>query len=265
MDTVRGFDISSNNHDGSVFNFLEAKDDGYEFVYVKATQGNNYLNPYLIADVRDAANNGLKVGVYHFYDANNGTPEEQAEWFIKNGISQVAEWCALIPVLDFESVENSALRDRFLTAMKRACGVYMNRSYQEAINYGGDSAFGWLAWPEWNGTEALPVKTSVVQLSQKTIAGIGSKPCDTDQAVNYASIQNATPTPTPTPDPTEGVDKHMVSTTVLENGDIVTYVLLPSNEHLLEVTRKAGTVGEPGTAGWSIIDVTDEFGSVVPA
>lgn len=57
----------------------------------------------------------------------------------------------------------------------------------------------------------------------------------------------------------------MVSTTQLANGDIVTYVLLPSNEHLLELTRKAGTQGEPGANGWSIIDVTDQFPQQAPA
>src|SRR5215469_5790853 len=108
---MQGIDISSNNHAGERFNFGAAKAAGYDFCYVKATQGDNYLNPYMVADVRDAANNGMFVGLYHYFDPKHGTPEQQAQFFYRNGIMQpvgdnpdshMEDWLTLIPMFDYE-------------------------------------------------------------------------------------------------------------------------------------------------------------------
>lgn len=203
---MKGIDISSNNHQqGETFNFLQVKEAGYDFVYVKATQGNNYLNPYLIADVRDASNNGLLVGVYHFYDATHGTPEEQAEWFLKNGIlcpeemgRTVDDFCTLLPVLDYETLSTAGERDAFLSTLARSCGMYTDRSIEGVIGYGAAS-FGWLAWPGWS-TEQLPSDTSIVQTGQQLVQGI-PVPCDIDEVVNDNIRKAVPPEPEPQPEP----------------------------------------------------------------
>jgi hypothetical protein len=197
---MKGIDISSNNHNGDVFNFADVKSAGYDVVHVKATQGDNYLNPYLIGDVRDAFHMGLQVGVYHFYDGSAGTPEGQAAWFTRNGIAQVEEWAHLLPFLDFEQTESAANRDAFLTAFAEPCGIYMDRSYQSAIGYGAAKC-GWLAWPGW-ADEELPVNTAVVQTGQLLVPGIGSSPSgatkltDVDEILNIATLMGVEAPPT---------------------------------------------------------------------
>jgi hypothetical protein len=245
---MRGIDISSNNHhDGIVFNFADVKSAGFEYVWVKATQSNNYLNPYLIGDVRDAFHNGCKVGVYHYYDT--GSPQEQAEWFIRNGIAQVAEWTELLPVLDFELSTNAAERDAFLAAMGQPTGCYTNRSIESAIGYGA-AAFGWLAWPGWSN-EALPSNTAVVQTGQETVPGIPTS-CDVDTIVNSTVIAVDTTTPI-TPEEIEDLMPQYVE---LTNGDLVALVVTPQN-HLVEVWRKGGTAGtSPTLPNFSYQDIT---------
>lgn len=236
---VKGFDISSNNHNGEPFNFLLAKEAGYDFVYVKATQGNNYLNPYLIADCRDAMNNGLYVGVYHFYDAVNGTPEEQAQQFLVNGIAQVKQYTDLLPVLDYETVMSAAFRDAFLTALDQPAGVYMDRNYQENIGYGPLAKFGWLAWPDWSGSPAvpLPVNTTVLQVQQLVVPGIGTgesntRPTDIDSCFDMNSILVS-------PQPEEEEMKLYYCTDTAGTG----YVITPDLQH-----KKGVSTGEDAAA-----------------
>jgi GH25 family lysozyme M1 (1,4-beta-N-acetylmuramidase) len=51
----------------------------YEFVFIKATQGINYVNPDFKAQRAWAIKNGLRVGYYHFLEAGN--PTAQAKYF----------------------------------------------------------------------------------------------------------------------------------------------------------------------------------------
>ena len=63
MATYRGIDIS--NWQGSI-NFSEVKNSGIEIVYIEATEGNFYTDPYLQEFYDGASNNGLLIGFYHF-------------------------------------------------------------------------------------------------------------------------------------------------------------------------------------------------------
>jgi lysozyme len=248
-----GIDISSNNHDGTILNFGDVNNAGFKYVWVKATQGNNYLNPYLIGDVRDAFHNGCEVGVYHFYDTVHGTPQQQADWFVRNGIAQVAEWCTLLPVLDFEDSNGqqptAPERDTFLESMGAPTGVYMYRSMQQTMGYGARAAYGWLAWPGWTN-EKLPLGTAVVQTGQASVPGI-PKQTDVDTVVNATAI---TVEQQPiTPEEIESMNPQYVE---LSNGDLVALVVTPQN-HLVEVWRKSGTAGTaPVLPDFSYQDIT---------
>lgn len=200
---MQGIDVSSNNHQGEVFNWQQVKAAGYDFVYVKATQGVLYTNPYLVADVRDAFNAGLRVGVYHFFDGT-GTPEEQAAHFNADGIHQpvgdgttgdLSQFLTLKPVLDYED-DSLPIKQtdvtRFNDALARSIGLYINRSFLAQLGGYCGCAFGWLAWPEWT-TERLPTVTAIVQTAQQKVQGIGEKPdgtqtkCDIDVLVENIS------------------------------------------------------------------------------
>jgi hypothetical protein len=268
---MKGIDISSNNHQGEVFNFQQVKAAGHDFVYVKATQGINYTNPYLVGDVRDAYNAGLLVGIYHFYDAASGTPQEQADFFNRNGIHQpvgeghtdLSQFLTLTPVLDFESVMDGTLRDEFITALARRTGVYMNHDYEEHISYGKLAAFGWLAWPEWTN-ELLPSVTAIVQTVQTQVQGIGENPngshSTTDNDTLVADVTTILDVAQPT---TKKEEELMDSIEVNINGTphIVSHVYT-SNGHYLEVTRPVANLGKGATEGDSVIDLTDAYPAV---
>ena len=75
----QGIDVS--NWQGYI-NYEEVKRDGIEIVYIKASEGTNYKDPYFDVNYQNAKNNGLKVGFYHFLTAiNTEEAEEQAKFF----------------------------------------------------------------------------------------------------------------------------------------------------------------------------------------
>jgi GH25 family lysozyme M1 (1,4-beta-N-acetylmuramidase) len=100
--TVRGIDVSS--HDHSTFKTIDwagqaAK--GVSFAYVKATETNNYVNPYFARDYADAKKAGLLVGAYTFARPDHRDPVGDANIFIDN-----AAWKndsqTLVPFVDLE-------------------------------------------------------------------------------------------------------------------------------------------------------------------
>lgn len=259
---MKGIDISSNNHSGGViFNFGEVKAAGYDCVWVKATQGNNYLNPYLIGDVRDAANNGLKVGVYHFYSATAGTVEEQAEWFLHNGILQpeeggrtVADFCTLHPVFDYEQgTPTKGIIERFISALGLPCGTYLNRSFYSAVGYGDNAAFGWLAWPGWTD-QALPQDTAVVQTGQQPVQGIPTN-CDIDVIVNASVIGADTQQ-----QPLTVKEEYKMLQVTIDGVEYVVTTVLTADGHIVEIRRTLESVGKPSNAqNTSLIDLTVQW------
>lgn len=63
----KGLDVASYQHPGGAsINWHEVASDGYKFVFIKATEGTYYVNPYYSSDRKSAEKNGLKVGAYAF-------------------------------------------------------------------------------------------------------------------------------------------------------------------------------------------------------
>ena len=92
MSELKGIDIS--NWSGSV-DFKGVKDSGVEIVYIQATEGTFYTDPYLQEFYDGAKENGLKVGFYHFFNPGNSpTPIEQARYFV-DAISGMEVDCRL--------------------------------------------------------------------------------------------------------------------------------------------------------------------------
>lgn len=61
---VRGIDISAHNGD---MDFDKVKGEGYEFVFIKATEGGTFRDKKFVDNHREALAAGLKVGAYHFF------------------------------------------------------------------------------------------------------------------------------------------------------------------------------------------------------
>ncbi len=61
---VAGIDISAHNGD---IDFKEVKDAGYDFVFIKATEGATFKDRRFLDNYSRAAEAGLAVGAYHFF------------------------------------------------------------------------------------------------------------------------------------------------------------------------------------------------------
>ncbi|MFC1529240.1 GH25 family lysozyme [Gemmatimonadota bacterium] len=100
---VRGIDVS--HHQGNIDWDAVAR-GGFDFVYIKATEGGDFVDDRFVKNWSESQSSGLIRGAYHFFTL--GTPgEEQA----LNFLNQVPpETVSLPPVIDFEFAGNT--RDR---------------------------------------------------------------------------------------------------------------------------------------------------------
>ncbi|WP_309083711.1 GH25 family lysozyme [Chelativorans sp.] len=92
---VHGVDVS--RWQGEI-DWAKLRSQGANFVYIKATDGGDHLDPMFRKNWRAAAEAGLKRGAYHFFYWCR-TAGEQADWFIRN-VPKVEG--ALPPVIDVE-------------------------------------------------------------------------------------------------------------------------------------------------------------------
>lgn len=73
------FDISANNHENNQpFDWKKIAKAGYKGVIIKATEGMDYVNPWLTYDAKGAQSVGMHVGYYHFAHPSQSTAESQA-------------------------------------------------------------------------------------------------------------------------------------------------------------------------------------------
>ncbi len=91
---VRGLDISSHNGD---VDFRAVKAEGYEFVFIKATEGSGFKDPRFYGNISRARKAGLKVAAYHFFRFD-ATGYMQALNFVHSLRGQTLDMPAVIDV-----------------------------------------------------------------------------------------------------------------------------------------------------------------------
>lgn len=122
-DPARGIDVS--NHQAAV-NFRAVRAAGYRFAYVKATEGEGFVDTLLPAHVAAARAAGVKVGAYHFLRPRPGrTGGAEADDFVRQ-LRAVAP-LDLRPACDVEvtSLSPAATEiyvEQFLDAVQAATG-----------------------------------------------------------------------------------------------------------------------------------------------
>ncbi|MGM9804264.1 MAG: glycoside hydrolase family 25 protein [Muribaculaceae bacterium] len=110
---VIGIDISK--HNGKI-NFAKLAADSLSFVFIKATEGNDYVDPTFERNYMQAKEVGLKVGAYHFFRmSKDGTV--QAYNFLKTVKGKEID---LPLVIDVEEWGNDLLINRD-DAVNRLC------------------------------------------------------------------------------------------------------------------------------------------------
>ena len=135
MARVAGIDVS---HWQGTINWASVAASGKEFVFQKATEGINYVDPTAAGNTAGAAAAGLLVGVYHFAHPDTNSAVAEANWFVQNA-SSYASTGDLRPVLDLEdgaTLSAAALSqwvNDYCTTVRNALGVdpviYCNTNY----------------------------------------------------------------------------------------------------------------------------------------
>jgi lysozyme len=102
---VHGVDVSRWQGD---IDWKKLREEGANFVFIKATDGGDHIDPMFRRNWRGADHAGLRRGAYHFFYWCR-TAGEQADWFISH-VPKVAD--ALPPVIDVEWNHQSSCKRR---------------------------------------------------------------------------------------------------------------------------------------------------------
>lgn len=97
----QGIDVSQWQGD---INYQKVAEDGIDVVYMKATEGTSYMDPYFETNYENAKQNGLKVGFYHYVLARTVEEAQDEAQFFASTISGKSPDCRL--AMDFESFGN---------------------------------------------------------------------------------------------------------------------------------------------------------------
>jgi GH25 family lysozyme M1 (1,4-beta-N-acetylmuramidase) len=95
---LTGLDVSHHNGD---IDYQAVKQEGHRFVFIKATQDNDFIDPMFPTNLRNARAAGLAVGAYHFFDYTLDG-REQADHFLDRVEAAGGIDDALPPVVDVE-------------------------------------------------------------------------------------------------------------------------------------------------------------------
>lgn len=172
---LQGIDVSS--WQGKI-DFERVKADGIRIVYIKATQGTNYVDPDFERNYRDAEKERLAIGFYHYVTARNiNEAREEARFFASHIHDKVQH---ARPAMDFEVFDDltrSEIREialHFLATLEaetrqrpviytdasNASGTFADdrlREYRLWIaDYGvvrPDMENPWRAWSGWQFTD----------------------------------------------------------------------------------------------------------------
>ena len=135
--TVPGIDVS---HWQGTINWAKVAGAGKRFVFLKATDGQDYIDPTFATNRAGARENGLMVGAYHFArpDDSAGDAIKEAQFFVEVADPKPGH---LLPVLDIETNdglshdEMTAWAHRFVMEVRDLTGV---------MPFVYTSPYGWL-------------------------------------------------------------------------------------------------------------------------
>lgn len=99
---IQGIDVSHHQH---TINWKEIKEQNVKFAFIKATEGGDFSDKRFLENWKEAQQNGIDVGAYHFFTFCRN-PEEQAQHFI-NIVPKLQN--TLPPVIDLEFGGNCQL------------------------------------------------------------------------------------------------------------------------------------------------------------
>jgi GH25 family lysozyme M1 (1,4-beta-N-acetylmuramidase) len=177
---LKGIDVS---HHQKVNDWNAVKNDGISFVFLKATEGNNYIDPTFSSYCAGARAVGLEVGAYHFARfANKQDAILEAQFFLQT--TKGAD-LTLPLVLDIETNDNNLSKATLTECVNAFCDtiqatgqkvmVYTYKSFMANFDVPTDTLF----WFARYGVNSPDVKTDFWQYSENgRVAGISSGDVD---------------------------------------------------------------------------------------
>ena len=94
----QGIDVSG--YQGNI-DYKKVKEDGIDIVYIKSSEGSNYIDSHFERNYEQARANGLKIGFYHYVTARTEEQAKRQAQFFVSVISGKVVDCKL--AMDFES------------------------------------------------------------------------------------------------------------------------------------------------------------------
>lgn len=207
-------EASYQDPNGAEPDFVAAKKSGLVGVFIKATDGVTYVNPYFLRDAQAAHAAGLYVGAYHFEEPRDDAAQ-QGQFFLDTVAKLPAGVLQLRHALDHETTQGCS------TAQVSQCGAGWLRFVQNHVGWqplvytypnfaqsGYCQGLGgyplWLA--SYSSTHVAPgpwSKYVLLQTGQAPEAGFSGGPVDQDQTPDLAPllIPGASPASAPVTNP----------------------------------------------------------------
>jgi lysozyme len=212
--------VDTSHHNAAV-NWTTLQTNGVRFVFIKATDGMDYLDPAFADSFRAAREAGLLRGAYHFYETDDDGVA-QAQWFIRNVDLQPGD---LPPVVDIESINGPVDGDlntqfaAFLSTLEAHYGqapiIYTGPNFWDhamrehfpthplwVAEYNVSAPTlpdGWSTWAFWQYTETWQPPGTTAPIDGSVFNG--------DEANLQALLVTSTAATQPS-DPAKGSDGH---------------------------------------------------------
>ena len=133
--------------------YSSVKNGGIDVVYIRSSEGSNYIDPYFRDNYENAKDNGLKVGFYHYVTAQTTSEARTQAQFFVSVIKGTSPDCRL--AMDFENfgdlsiTEINEIAEVFLSEVERLSGkevLIYSDAYNAAYTFTKELA---LKYPIW--------------------------------------------------------------------------------------------------------------------
>lgn len=133
---MQGIDVS--HYQGTINWSVVAKNKDVGFLYVKATEGQSYVDDKYIANIKGAKQYGIKVGSYHFFRPTVD-PEIQYNHFLS--VMKVSDQ-DLLPLIDVETISGASSINSFRQKLLLFCRLVAHAfNGQKPIIYTGKNFY----------------------------------------------------------------------------------------------------------------------------
>lgn len=99
--SAEGIDVASFQHSNGPINWPQVAADGYNFAYIKATEGTYYQNPFYPGDFAGARAAGMLAGAYTFATPDTASGTQEADYLLDD-INYSNDGLTLPPMVDLE-------------------------------------------------------------------------------------------------------------------------------------------------------------------